>query len=51
MAYSDDADKAIALGIAQELDLDADSVVQTTAYPGARVTVVLEADYVDTEST
>ncbi len=51
VAYSDDADKAIALGIAQELDLDADSVVQTTAYPGARVTVVLGADYVDTEST
>jgi hypothetical protein len=51
VAYSEDADKAIALGIAQELDLDADSVVQTTAYPGARVTVVLGADYVDTEST
>ncbi|HEV8012763.1 MAG TPA: LytR C-terminal domain-containing protein [Pontimonas sp.] len=51
VAYSEDADKAIALGIAQELGLDADSVVQTTAYPGARVTVVLGADYVDTEST
>jgi len=51
VAYSEDADKAIAMGIAQELDLDADSVVQTTAYPGARVTVVLGADYVDTEST
>ncbi len=51
VAYSEDADKAIALGIAQELDLDADSVVQTTAYPGARVTVVLGVDYVDTEST
>ena len=51
VAYSEDADKAIALGIAQELDLDADSVVQTTAYPGARVTIVLGADYVDTEST
>ena len=51
VAYSEDADKAIALGIAQELDLDADSVVQTTAYPGARVTVVLGSDYVDTEST
>lgn len=51
VAYSEDADKAIALGIAGELDLDADSVVQTTAYPGARITVVLGADYVDTEST
>lgn len=51
VAYSEDADKAIALGIAQELNLDADSVVQTTAYPGARVTVVLGSDYVDTEST
>ena len=51
VAYSEDADKAIALGIAGELDLDADAVVQTTAYPGARVTVVLGADYVDTEST
>jgi hypothetical protein len=51
VAYSEDADKAIALGIAQELDLDADSVVQKTAYPGARITVVLGFDYVDTEST
>jgi hypothetical protein len=51
VAYSEDADKAIALGIAQELDLDADSVVQKTAYPGARITVVLGSDYVDTEST
>ena len=51
VAYSEDADRAIALGIAEVLDLDADSVVQTTAYPGARITVVLGADYVDTEST
>ena len=46
-----DADKASALGIAQLLGLEADAVVQTTAYPGARITVVLGADYVDTEST
>ena len=51
VAYSEDADRAIALGVAEVLDLDADSVVQTTAYPGARITVVLGADYVDTEST
>ena len=51
VAYSEDADKASALGIAQLLGIDADSVVQTTAYPGARITVVLGANYVDTEST
>ena len=51
VAYSEDADKASALGIAQLLGLEADAVVQTTAYPGARITVVLGADYVDTEST
>ena len=49
VAYSEDADKASALGIAQLLGLEADAVVQTTAYPGARITVVLGADYVDTE--
>lgn len=51
VAYSEDADKASALGIAQLLGLEAEAVVQTTAYPGARITVVLGADYVDTEST
>jgi len=51
VAYSEDADKASALGIAQLLGLEADAVVQSTAYPGARITVVLGADYVDTEST
>ena len=51
VAYSDDADRAIALGIAGVLGIDAGAVVQTSAYPGARVTVVLGADYRDTEST
>ena len=51
VAYSEDADKASALGIAQLLGLEAEAVVQTTAYPGARITVVLGADYVDTQST
>ena len=51
VAYSEGADKASALGIAQLLGLEADAVVQTTAYPGARITVVLGADYLDTEST
>ncbi len=51
VAYSEDADRASALGIAQLLGLEAEAVVQTTAYPGARITVVLGADYVDTEST
>jgi hypothetical protein len=51
VAYSEEADKASALGIAQLLGIEADAVVQSTAYPGARITVVLGADYVDTEST
>lgn len=51
VAYSEEADRGIALGIALELDLDSEAVVQTPAYPGARVTVVLGADYVDTEAT
>lgn len=51
VAYQDDADKGIALGIAQLLDIDAEQVVQTNSYPGARITVVLGANYVDTQST
>jgi hypothetical protein len=51
VAYIDDADRGIALGIAEILGISADQVVQTSAYPGARVTVVLGADYVDTQST
>jgi hypothetical protein len=51
VAYLDEADRGIALGIAEILGIGADQVVQTGAYPGARVTVVLGADYVDTEST
>jgi hypothetical protein len=51
VAYIDDADRGIALGIAEILGVSADQVVQTSAYPGARVTVVLGADYVDTQST
>jgi hypothetical protein len=51
VAYIDDADRGIALGIAQLLGIDSDQVVQTSAYPGARVTVVLGANYVDTQST
>jgi len=51
VAYSEDSDKASALGIAQVLGIGENAVVQTSAYPGARITVVLGADYVDTEST
>ena len=51
VAYLDEADRGIALGIAQLLGISSDQVVQTSAYPGARVTVVLGADYVDTQST
>ncbi len=51
VAYIDEADRGIALGIAQLLGIDSDQVVQTSAYPGARVTVVLGANYVDTQST
>jgi hypothetical protein len=51
VAYQDDADKGIALGIAQLLGIDSDQVVQTSAYPGARVTVLLGSNYVDTQST
>ena len=51
VAYESDEDLAIALGIALVLGIDYESVVQSTMYPGARITVVLGADYVDTEST
>lgn len=51
VAYQDDADRGIALGIAEVLGVPADQVVQTAAYPGARVTVLLGANYVDTQST
>lgn len=51
VAYSEAADEAIALGIAETLGVGADSVVQTSAYPGARITIVLGADYLDTAST
>jgi len=51
VAYLDEADRGVALGIAQLLGIDSSQVVQTSAYPGARVTVVLGADYVDTQST
>lgn len=51
VAYSDDDDRGIALGIAQLLGIVEDQVVQTSAYPGVRITVVLGGDYVDTEST
>jgi hypothetical protein len=51
VAYQDDADRGIALGIAEILGIAADQVVQTPAYPGARVTVLLGSDYVDTQST
>ncbi len=51
VAYESDEDLAIAWGIALALGLDLEAVVQTTAYPGARITVVLGADYIDTEST
>jgi hypothetical protein len=51
VAYENDADLGIALGIAQALGIDFESVVQTSTYPGARITVILGADYIDTEST
>lgn len=51
VAYQDDADRGIALGIAEILGVAADQVVQTTAYPGARVTVLLGGDYADTQAT
>jgi hypothetical protein len=51
VAYSEESDRGIALGIAELLGIDSSQVVQTAAYPGARVTVVLGANYVDTQST
>jgi len=51
VAYEDDEDFAIALGIALVLGIDLESVVQSSLYPGARITVVLGADYIDTEAT
>jgi hypothetical protein len=51
VAYQDDADRGIALGIAEILGIAADAVVQTSAYAGARVTVLLGGDYVATQST
>jgi hypothetical protein len=51
VAYENDEDLPIAWGIALALGLDLEAVVQTTAYPGVRITVVLGSDYVDTEST
>jgi hypothetical protein len=51
VAFSNDADRAKALGIAEILGLGATQVIQTTAYPGASVTVVLGSDYIDTQST
>lgn len=51
VAYADDADRAKALGIAEVLGVSATQVIQTTAYPGASVTVVLGSNYVDTQST
>lgn len=51
VAYQDDADRGIALGIAEILGVAADQVVQTTAYPGARVTVLLGSDYASTQAT
>ena len=51
VTFGDEAHRAKALGIAQLLGVDETQVIQTTAYPGASVTVVLGADYVDTQST
>jgi hypothetical protein len=51
VAYSEESDRGIALGIAELLGIDSSQVVQTAAYPGARVTIVLGANYVDTQST
>lgn len=51
VTYGEDFHRAQALGIAELLGVDASQVIQTTAYPGASVTVVLGADYVDTQST
>jgi hypothetical protein len=51
VTFGDEVHRAKALGIAQLLGVDETQVIQTTAYPGASVTVVLGADYVDTQST
>lgn len=51
VAYGSAEDLGIALGIAMVLGIDSEAVIQTDTYPGARITVVLGADYVDTEST
>jgi hypothetical protein len=51
VAYEDDEDFAIALGIALVLGIDLEEVIQSSQYPGARITVVLGADYIDTEAT
>jgi len=51
VAFSEESDRALALGIAQLLGIDATQVIQTSAYPGASITIVLGADYVDTQST
>lgn len=51
VAYGSAEDLGIALGIAMVLGIDSEAVIQTDTYPGARITVVLGTDYVDTEST
>lgn len=51
VAFSEESDRAKALGIAEILGISAAQVIQTPAYPGAAVTVVLGDDYVDTQST
>jgi len=51
VVYANSEDLSIALGIAEILGIDFDAVVQSDAYPDVRVTVILGADYVDTEAT
>ena len=51
IAYGNAEDLAIALGIANVLGISSEAVIQSDTYPGARVTVILGSDYVDTEAT
>jgi len=51
VTFGEEVHRSKALGIAELLGVDETQVIQTTAYPGASVTVVLGADYVDTQST
>lgn len=51
VAYGNAEDYPIALGIAGNLGIGSEAVIQSDTYPSARVTVILGSDYVDTEAT